>query len=111
MPLFCCRSLPSAVTINDCFNLEGISHFPAASLPPNNCGQCSALSYREGQAGKEMALGELPVEKKLRLWRLTVYEGQEMIHLKRGISLFCCPKLSTVTVACSAQKQGHNMAI
>lgn len=111
MPLLCCCTLPSAVNINGCFNLEEISHFPGASLPPNNCSQGSALSYRGGQAGKEMALGELPMEKKLSLWRLTLYEVREMIHLKREISLFRCPKLSTMTVTCLAEKHGHNMAI
>lgn len=111
MPLLCCCSLPSTFTVNTCFNLEEISPFPGASLPPNYHSQCSVLSYRGGQADKEAALCELLMEKKLSLWKQTVYEVQEMIHLKRGISLFCCPKLSTMTVACSGEKHGHNVAI
>lgn len=72
MPLLCCCSLPSTVTINACFNLEEISYFPTASVPPNNCRQCSALFYGGGgRAGMEMALGEFPLEELLSLWSVT----------------------------------------
>jgi len=83
--LYCC-SLPSKATINTYFNLEDISHFSGASLPPNNCSQCSALTGQGGQAGKETALGELPIEKKLNLWRLAVYKVQEMIVAFVGVA-------------------------
>lgn len=39
----------------------------------------------------------------------TVFEAVEVIPLKRGESSFRCPRLSTVTVACTAEKRGCNV--